>query len=368
MNSTIDANTVTATGPGGPGTPEGGNVLGAVHFQNSIVAGGTAAAGSENCAGNSQVSEGHNIDSLDQCNFHAAGDRVNTDPLLGPLADNGGPVETMALQPGSPAIDAGDSSACPPTDARGALRPGGAACDIGAFEVATARALTDAASAVGTTTATLNGTAGNPDLAGGSVAFQFGTTPAYGKSTGAQPIGALTGLTPFSSGLTGLAPGTTYHFREVVTNALGTNVGADQTFTTLSPKLVLSGAPRLTADGLGVRFTVLCSAGTCKGRATETTLEHIRGGKIQSLSAKRRTRTKKHTVTVGRLNFSLAAGAKKSFIVKLNKTGRKLEKRFKKMPVKLTVSLIGPDGKATVVKTSRVTLKPHKKRHKTSAR
>jgi Immunoglobulin I-set domain len=56
------------------------------------------------------------------------------DAKLGPLADNGGPTLTMALLPGSPAIDAGDSSAAPFCDQRGFPRPAGSAADIGAFE------------------------------------------------------------------------------------------------------------------------------------------------------------------------------------------------------------------------------------------
>ena len=53
-----------------------------------------------------------------------------------PLAANGGPTQTHALLPGSPAIDAGGTSAngCPATDQRGFPRPQGGACDIGAFE------------------------------------------------------------------------------------------------------------------------------------------------------------------------------------------------------------------------------------------
>lgn len=67
------------------------------------------------------------------------GDRAGTNPLLGPLAGNGGPTQTMALQAGSPAIDGGDGAGCPATDQRGVPRPGGAACDVGAFEIATPR-------------------------------------------------------------------------------------------------------------------------------------------------------------------------------------------------------------------------------------
>jgi predicted outer membrane repeat protein len=52
------------------------------------------------------------------------------DPRLGPLGDNGGPFQSIALLEGSPAIDAGRD--CPATDIRGAARVG--PCDLGAFE------------------------------------------------------------------------------------------------------------------------------------------------------------------------------------------------------------------------------------------
>ena len=59
------------------------------------------------------------------------------DPLLQPLANNGGATMTMALIAGSPAIDAG-TTGCPPTpgtDQRGIARPQGLGCDVGAFEL-----------------------------------------------------------------------------------------------------------------------------------------------------------------------------------------------------------------------------------------
>ena len=64
---------------------------------------------------------------------------INSDPVLGPLQNNGGPTETMALGPGSAAIDAANDATCaaPPVnnlDQRGVIRPQGAHCDIGAFE------------------------------------------------------------------------------------------------------------------------------------------------------------------------------------------------------------------------------------------
>jgi hypothetical protein len=56
-------------------------------------------------------------------------------PLLAPLADNGGPTRTHALRAGSPAIDAGTNVLPLATDQRGRSRTSGLATDIGAFEV-----------------------------------------------------------------------------------------------------------------------------------------------------------------------------------------------------------------------------------------
>jgi alpha-tubulin suppressor-like RCC1 family protein len=94
-----------------------------------------------------------------------------------------------------------------------------------------------AATAVTTTTATLNSTV-NPNGYAASAAFQSGTTTAYGTSTDVALM-PNNGTTPqtVSTTLSGLLPATTYHFRATATNAGGTVGGDDLTFTTLDGNL-----------------------------------------------------------------------------------------------------------------------------------
>ncbi len=119
---------------------DGGGIFkgfaGSATLANTIVASNTSG---NDCSG-LITSSGHNIDTDGTCGLVATGDMPNTDPLLGPLADNGGPTFTRAPMTSSPAIDLGDALACPSTDQRGVARPldgdglAGAACDIGAVE------------------------------------------------------------------------------------------------------------------------------------------------------------------------------------------------------------------------------------------
>jgi len=132
-NVTISGNTAE------PGADSGGNYyyLSDAAFENVLV-GDTPLGDSCTGFGGMLTTDDHNLDSGNTCGFTGAGDLVNTNPLLGPLEDNGGPTFTSALLPGSPAIDAG--AGCPATDQRGVARPidgngdGTALCDIGAYE------------------------------------------------------------------------------------------------------------------------------------------------------------------------------------------------------------------------------------------
>ena len=88
--------------------------------------------GSKTTTNSAIIDLGNNISSDGSITLNGAGSMINTDPLLATLANNGGFTPTCALQPGSPAINAGDDAAAPPTDQRGYFRPDKS--DIGAFE------------------------------------------------------------------------------------------------------------------------------------------------------------------------------------------------------------------------------------------
>ncbi len=151
-NASGTLNLSSATVSGNSASFGGGirNDGGTVNAGNSIIAANTAAANSAPDFAGTVSSQGYNLVGVADGStaFNAVGDQVGSstaplDPKLGLLAYNGGPTQTLALLPGSPAIDAGNSTLS--TDQRGFPRPvnfpsipnapGGNGSDIGAFEV-----------------------------------------------------------------------------------------------------------------------------------------------------------------------------------------------------------------------------------------
>ncbi|MGH2686685.1 MAG: choice-of-anchor Q domain-containing protein, partial [Actinomycetota bacterium] len=137
-NLTVSDNSADYEAASTPG--DGGGIYSAANsntIRNSIVFGNhDASPGAEgpDCFGEVASGGSNIIGTLTGCTMTPqATDKIGVDPLLLPLADNGGDTPTYALQQGSPAIDAADPAAAPPTDQRGAPRT---APDIGAYELA----------------------------------------------------------------------------------------------------------------------------------------------------------------------------------------------------------------------------------------
>lgn len=96
----------------------------------------------------------------------------------------------------------------------------------------------------------LHGSA-DPHRLGTTTRFEWGTTTAYGNVLDAADVAASAGTTAVDATLTGLDPGTTYHYRFVATNVRGITYGADATFTTVAPPPPSGGDGGATAGGSG---------------------------------------------------------------------------------------------------------------------
>ena len=147
-SSTIAANTAPV---GGGGIFSGGGA--------TTTVAGTIVAGSRSgdCSG-TVTDAGYNLSDDGTCGFTAGQNSLpETDPDLGPLADNGGTTETQAPGPTSPALDripldtfVDGVILCPGTDQRGVARPQAVGCDIGSVEPVLPAAITSADRATAT--------------------------------------------------------------------------------------------------------------------------------------------------------------------------------------------------------------------------
>src|SRR6476620_8944724 len=114
-NVTVDSSTLSGNSAA-PGYGGGISNTGTVKIGNTILNAASSGVNIRNLVLGTVISLGYNLSSDNGAGYlTAAGDRINTDPQLGPLQDNGGPTFTHLPAANSPAIDGGDSG----TDQRG---------------------------------------------------------------------------------------------------------------------------------------------------------------------------------------------------------------------------------------------------------
>ncbi len=137
-----------------------------------------------------------------------------------------------------------------------------------------ASAVPTAATAPATSTTThsavLNATV-NPNGLSTTYAFQYGTTTNYGSQTSTRSVGSGSSAVAAQVTVSNLASGTTYHYRVVATNPLGTVAGADVTFTTVAelPVVVLTKPSLVTDSSVTLTGTV-----NPNGRTTSYTFQY----------------------------------------------------------------------------------------------
>ncbi len=117
-------------------------------------------------------------------------------------------------------------------------------------------AITGPVTAVGATTATATGTV-NPGGVATTWYVEYGTSTSYGSKTASASAGSGTANSAVSVALTGLAAGTTYHYRVVATSSSGTSRGSDGLFKTLAaPGAVTGSASSISVSGATLNGTV----------------------------------------------------------------------------------------------------------------
>lgn len=285
-NSTIAGNFAQDESGGLARGPGGGLGLGEgiARVQNTIIADNFEKTGGvttpTNCApGPGLTSQGNNIDSGTDCHLHdtipGQTDQSDTNPLLGPLQNNGGPTMTIAIAPGSPALDRVPRTGfgCPATDQRGVPRPQGTGCDIGAFELQvppTCAGVTSNDTGAGTVTIGLScsGTAPGP------LTYALRSNPAHGTLAGFNPSTGVVQYTP-SKGFVGT---------DTFSYSGASSGGAANTATVtivvigiLDPTMTWGFAPHksyttiasLVAKGVmnGAKLKISCSGGGCRWKS-----------------------------------------------------------------------------------------------------
>lgn len=302
----------------------GGAFVGSVSAADTIIAGNRSNTGSiTNCGGKATVT-GPDIEDGTDCGFTTGGSKQEVDPKLGPLANNGGPTETMMPAAGSPAIDAATNATCATHDQRGGARPapGGGQCDIGAVEV---NSLADVSISGSVSPSSL--------LAGAAVVYtlkvtDLGPDPALAASVqnllpaGATFAGAITsmgscaGTTTLTCALGTLPSGAT------ATINVSAKLGSVGTATDIANAAAPATDPTLANNQVSILASVLAPiAPVAVPTLTAVSQKHSTwraGGKLATIGRAR------HKVPVGTaFSFTLNTPAQVSFTFTQSLTGRK---------------------------------------------
>ena len=255
-NSTFSGNNATGTSNG-----RGGGVFisgGAATITNSTITNnrGTLSGGgifsravtmsmSNTIVSGNSVNLGGYFPDTDITVLTGTNNLIDQNPMLGLLADNGGPTKTHTLLASSPAANAGDpafDTTNTPYDQRGIGYPrkSGGAIDIGALEVQVPTVTTPTSASLAVTTARLGGTvtsAGSTTITERGVVYApTGTNPDPMIGGTGVVKATTTGTTGvFTVAVTGLTQATDYSFKAYAVNSLGTSYSSVATFTTTLP-------------------------------------------------------------------------------------------------------------------------------------
>jgi len=276
-------NITGSTFSGNTAVGEGGAIYnifnGTLRLALSVVAGNTVDSSSlgPDIRGNVTTDGGGNVvgNPTDSTGLTAPSDKLNVAPLLAPLGNNGGPVQTFALLSGSPAIDI---AACPTdpitgmtltVDARGVSRPQGPRCDAGSYEASDMTTSVAPTAVADTATVTTGMSVTIPVLANDTLGTPAATITAV--STPVHGTAAISGM-----GITYTSTGAyvgTDSFTYTITNSAGTSTATVTiTVTGIAPTAVSDSAT--TSVNTAVTIPVLANdtlgtpAATISGTST----------------------------------------------------------------------------------------------------
>jgi len=254
---------------------------GTLNYANTILANSTSENGTHvDCYHSGAI--GTNIQNIVQHSNGCGTPYLTSDPKLGTLQYNGGPAYTYTMAPlaGSPALDAGNDAACAADpvdnlDQRGAPRPYGAHCDIGALELVQY---------------TISGNAG---VAGATLNYTGGSTTASdgGNYTITVPYDWSGIVTPSLTGYTFSPPNRNYSATPVTANltvqgfsatlntyTLTYNTGTGGTITGTSPQIVnygSSGTAVTAVPNTGYHFVNWSDSSTANPRTDTSVTANI---------------------------------------------------------------------------------------------